>query len=323
MQDWNLKNKFLTAVNTNGGFVNCHGHFDKAFFISPEKLDNSMLDMQAKWQLSDDTKRNSSIDEIADRIRCALDIMIDQGVKTTLSFIDAYSAVGQKAVIAANQVKQEYKYKINFLIAPQPIGGLLDPEERKIFELAASKSDIVGGLPSRDRPYIQKSFDILFSIAKKLDKPIHVHIDQENNPDERDTETLIYYTKKYGYEGRVVAIHAVSTTTQPKKYRKHLYKKMAELKISVVVCPSAALSMKPTNNKLSPIRNSIAPISEMIEAGITVGLGVDNIYDFYQPFVDGDLWFETRMLMEATRFYDFEKVLKIVTENGKKILNIK
>jgi cytosine deaminase len=37
---------------------------------------------------------------------------------------------------------------------------------------------------------------------------------------------------------------------------------------------------------------------------------VDNIHDLFMPMVDGDIWTECRMLMEACRFYDINAVAK-------------
>lgn len=323
MEPWDLKTQFLKEVEKKGGFINCHAHLDKAFYITKETLQKSMLDMEAKWLMSDDIKKNSSEDDIANRVRTGVELMLKQGVKKALTFVDAYSAVNQKAINAVIQVKKEYNGKFNLLNSTQPLGGLINPKERKIFEMASAKADTVGGLPSRDRPYMQKNFDILFSIAKNLNKPIHIHIDQENNPHERDTELLLYYTKKYGYEGRVVAIHALSISAQPKKYREKIYKAMADLGISVVVCPTIAINMRQLDKYNAPIHNSIANVPEMIEAGITVGLGVDDVADFYHPFCDLDLWIEMRGLMDACRYYNFDELVKIATENGRKILEIK
>lgn len=323
MNKWNLKEQFLEAVKNKGGFVNCHGHFDKAFYITREGLGRSMVDMEEKWLMSDDIKKKSTEEEVIERITTALEIMLSQGCKNTFSFIDAYSAVGHKNINAALKAKENYKDKINFVTVTQPLGGLIDQKERKLYEEVTAKADIAGGLPSKDRPDDDKNFDYLFSIAKNLNKPIHVHIDQENNPHERDTEKLIKYTKKYNYEGRVVAIHALSVAAQDKKYRQKIYKGLNDAGISVVVCPSAALGMRQLEQYNSPIHNSIANVPEMLRTGINVSLGVDNIYDFYQPFVDGDMWVEVRMMQEACRYYDFEQLVKIVTDNGLKLLNIK
>ncbi|MFA6304565.1 MAG: amidohydrolase family protein [Patescibacteria group bacterium] len=320
IQPWNLKEQLQAAVNKNGGWVNTHAHFDKAFYITKDGLDKSMIDMEQKWLMSDDIKRKSTQAEIESRIRTALDLLIAQNCKLTCSFIDAYEAVGHKAIDAANKVKEEYKDKITLLTITQPLGGLVDTNARKLYEEITAKADIAGGLPSKDRPNDKENLDNLFAIAKNLGKKIHVHIDQENNPNERDTETLIEYTKKYGYEGKITAIHAISVSAQPKEYRQRIYQEMSAIGMNVVVCPSAALGMKQLDQFNSPVHNSIANVPEMLLAGVNVGLGVDNVYDFYQPFVDADIYTELRMLMEGCRFYDFDRLVEIATTNGKKIL---
>ncbi|MFH1565552.1 MAG: amidohydrolase family protein [bacterium] len=320
MEKWDLKSQMMDAIKEAGGFVCCHGHFDKAFYITRDQLDLTNLIMHEKWNLSDDIKRNSTQEEIEVRIKRALDILINQGVKLAASFIDAYDAVGHKAIDAANKVKEEYKNKITFLTATQPLGGLIDPEARKLYEEITAKADFAGGLPSKDRPNDDKSLDILFDIAKNLNKKLHVHIDQENNPNERDTEKLIKATKKHGYEGKVAAVHAVSTAAQPKDYRQKIYKEMAEVGMAAIVCPSAVISMVQLDQYNAPVHNSIANVPEMLDADLVVGLGVDNISDFYLPFIDGDMWVEMRILQEACRYYNFEGLVKIAAENGRKIL---
>ena len=52
---------------------------------------------------------------------------------------------------------------------------------------------------------------------------------------------------------------------------------------------------------------------ELIEGGVEVSLGIDNIHDLFMPLVDGDLWFECRLMMEAIRCYDLELIASIAT----------
>jgi cytosine/adenosine deaminase-related metal-dependent hydrolase len=320
---WDLKTQILETIKKNGGFVNCHAHFDKAYYITREGLDKSMVSMEEKWRMSDGIKKDSTVEDIKVRIRRALDFLISQGCKVTCTFVDAYDAVGQKAIDATIAVKKEYKDKITLLIATQPLGGLIDDKARALYEEITAKADIVGGLPSKDRPNDEKSLDYLFEIAKKLNKPVHIHIDQENNPNERDTEKLISAVKRHHYEGRTVAIHTISVSAQPKEYRMKIYQELAKLGIAVVVCPSAALSMRQLDQFLVPVHNSIANVPEMLEAGVLVGLGVDNIADFYEPFVDGDMWTELRLMQEACRYYNLDELVKIASINGAKIMQYK
>ena len=323
MQPWDLKSQMLEEIEKRGGWANCHAHFDKAFYITKEGLDKTMIDMETKWLMSDDIKKKSTEEEVAARIRTALDNLLAQGVKNTISFVDAYEAVNHKAIDAALKVKEEYKDKINFKIAAQPLGGLINSAALELYEAITAKADIAGGLPSKDRPNDDANMYILFSVAKNLNKPLHVHIDQENNPNEHDTEKLIKYTKKFGYEGRVTAVHALSISALTKTKREEIYKQLADAGISVVVCPSAAISMRQLDQYEAPLHNSIANVPEMLAAGVNVGVGGANICDFYQPFIDGDMWTEMRLLQEACRYYNFEELVKIASENGQKIINIK
>lgn len=320
MEKWDLKNAMLEAIKEKGGWVNCHGHFDKAYYISQDQLDNTMITMEEKWRLSDDIKKNSTQEEVETRIKTALDRLIEQGAQATLSFIDAYDAVEHKNIDAANKVKEEYKDKIQLITATQPLGGLNDKKARDLYEEITAKADFAGGLPSFDRPNDDENYDHLFAVAKNLNKKIHVHIDQENNPDERDTEKLIKYTKKHKYQGKVIAVHVLSVSAQPKKYREEIFKEMADLGIQAVICPGNALGMRQLDDKQAPVHNSIGNVPEMLKAGVNVGIGVDNVHDFYHPYLDADMWVEMRMLQEGCRYYHFDPLVDIATTNGLKIL---
>ena len=59
---------------------------------------------------------------------------------------------------------------------------------------------------------------------------------------------------------------------------------------------------------MGPLHNSIAPYEKLRKAGVRCYLGIDNVHDLFMPMVDGDIWTECRMLMEACRFYDIDAV---------------
>merc|ERR1712054_227746 len=80
-----------------------------------------------------------------------------------------------------------------------------------------------------------------------------------------------------------------------------------EADVGIVICPSAALSMKQLPMQ-APLHNSIGPFVKLKEAGVRTYLGIDNIADLFMPVVDGDMYTEARMLMEACRYYDLETV---------------
>lgn len=316
-----LRDAILARIDARGGWVNCHGHFDRSYTVTPETLDLAHRRMEEKWTLVDEMKQSSSEEDYFLRIEASVKALMAQGVSTSCTFIDVDPLVEMRALMAAVAVRKKYEGKFTLLLINQVLKGVLDPPARTWAQKALEYVDIIGGLPSKDRPKADKHLDILFSWAKDTGKMVHVHIDQENNPAEHDTELLAKKTIEHGLEGKVVAVHAISIGAHPASERQELYTLMKEAGLTVVCCPSAALSMKMLP-AVSELHNSIAPVPELLQRGIPVALGVDNISDIYQPLVDGDLYTELRMLAEANRFYDLDALADVATKYGKAALGM-
>lgn len=312
-QPYDLKDIFLEKVHAQGGFANCHAHLDKAFLINEQNLQQSHIDMEAKWRLYRKLKENYTPADLRNRIREGMNRMVSQGVKYVRSFIDVDNTVGLKCLEAALEIKKEFAGQCELIIVSQTLEGVIKPESRHWLEQAAPLVDVIGGLPSYDRPQAAEHLDIIFELAKKYNKSVDVHIDQENNPDEKDTELLARKVIEHGLQGRVNAVHVISLSAQAEAYFQTVLKLMAQAKLGVITCPSAALGMRQLRDKTAPVHNSIARVPDFLAAGLTVAIGTDNIADFFQPFIDGDMYTEARMLMEACRFYDLDKLVAICT----------
>ncbi len=325
--DFNPKQLVTQKIKDKGGWVNTHAHIDRAFILNADnfKLVNGSL--QQKWDFPDQYKKNASIDEIYANMSAVIEDMIGQGVQAIGSFIDVDPVIEDKAIVAAKKLRQNYGDQIQIKFINQVVKGVIDPEARKWFEVGAEFCDFIGGLPEKDAGREAEHLDILFETAKKNGgKPLHVHVDQYNSPDQRDTELLVDKTIEHGYESKVVAIHCISVGAQPKAYRQALYKKMQQAGIIVVACPTGWIDNSwvagKTEDVIGPIHNALTPVKEMLASGITVALGTDNIQDIYKPFSDGDMWTELRFLLESERFYDLDALAEIATKNGLKALYI-
>ena len=160
-----LKSLFLAMVKKKGGFVNCHAHFDRAFTINQKNLKLSSQLLERKWLLVDKIKRNSTEGDFGNRIEKAIKLMIKQGVKKCASCIDIDSLVELRAIRAAKKIKEKYKSRIEFLIVSQTLKGIINKKERYWLEKSLPLIDIIGSLPSKDRPFLKKHLDILLKIC--------------------------------------------------------------------------------------------------------------------------------------------------------------
>jgi hypothetical protein len=306
-EPWNLKLHFFEAVERLGGIANHHAHFDKAYLINAENLRLSQVDMEKKWELYRSLKESYTLEGLIERIGRGVQTMINQGVTYCRTMVDADSTVGLLPIRAALEVKARFANQIQFEIGVQPLQGVLDEASYEQYVEACTLADYCGGLPSRDRPREEKHLDRILELAKKLGKSVDVHVDQENNPDQTETELLALKTIEHGMQGRVFGVHAISLAAKEEREQDRIIEKVREADLGIIICPSAALSMKQLP-KIAPLHNSIAPYTKLRDAGVRCYLGVDNVHDLFMPLVDGDIWTECRMLMEACRFYDIDSV---------------
>jgi len=320
MQKWDLISLLRKKIDEKGGPTCCHAHFDKAYVITAETLQMTLEHMEVKWDLWKKVKEGYTHGNLVKRISLSAENMIRQGAKIVRTNIDVDSTVGMMCVEAALEVKDKYKDQIKIQICSQVLEGALNPKAQEWIEKAAPYVDVLGGLPSRERPRQGEHLDYIFGVAKKHNKTVDVHIDQNNDPDEKDSELLARKVIEHGMQGRVNAVHCCSLAAQPDDYMLEVIKLIKQADMSVIVCPRAMLDNQQPRNKMAPVHNSIAPVPQMVEAGINVALGVDNVYDYFCPFIDGDIFTELLFLIEATRYYDVEKLVDIATVNGRKVL---
>jgi cytosine/adenosine deaminase-related metal-dependent hydrolase len=318
---WDLRARFLEMVRQRGGWSNHHAHFDKAYLISPANLALGFADMEKKWTLYRHLKENYTHEDLVERISRGLQAVVDQGSQYCRTMVDADSIIGLKPIHAALEVKKRFQDKIRFEIGVQPLEGLLQTEASLAQYLEACKlADFCGGLPSKDRGQEEKHLDIVMKAAKEMGKNVEVHVDQENNPLQNETELLCLKTIEHGMQGRVYGIHSISVSAKEEIEQDRIVALCKKADVGIVICPSAALSMKMLPMK-SPLHNSIGPFVKLKNAGVRTYLGIDNIADLFMPVVDGDMWTEVRMLMEACRHYDLEEVADWATQPPLHIVN--
>ena len=307
-----MKDFFLEEIRKNGGFKCFHAHFDKACLISPDTFSKSQASLQEKWKLYREFKENYTEDDLLIRMSNCVENLLNQGSSYIRTFVDADIIVGQKCIDAGVKLKEKYKDKIKIDLVIQPLEGLEEEKSRNNFINACKKADFIGGLPDRDSSP-EKHLDLLFDLAKKLNKPVDIHVGQNNIPTEKETELVLNKIEEHSLKQKVSLVHCISLSCQSEAYIRYQANRMKSLNVDVIVCPSAAISMKQNHSVYSPVHNSIAPVRILLEEGVNVKLGIDNISDLFMPLVDGDLWFETRLLMESTRIYNINKIVEIVT----------
>lgn len=317
------KQQLLDEVAARTGWVNAHMHIDRAFTITPENWHLTNATLQEKWDFVDAMKRDASVKDIKKRMRMAIECQLAQGAQALCSFVDCDSVVEDRALQAADEVRQEYRDRIEIVYASQPLKGVIDPVEYEWFRRSAEFVDIIGGLPERDERDHGRGeahVDRLIELALHHNKPLHIHADQMNDPGQRDTEMILRKVRSAGLIGRLSLIHSISLAAQPQEYRSMVYELMREVESSVIVCPSAWIDSR-RSEVMAPTHNAMAPVDELLRAGVPVALGTDNIQDIYKPYSSGDMWQELWLAIESNHLFgsadfDVDTLAAMASTNG-------
>lgn len=328
--EWDYK--LEEVVKKLGGWINAHTHLDRANTFGKKYFDHVNLNPEEAAQFSLEVKQDFvgnlhtglayQSEDLYQRMKSELERAVSLGVREIISFIDVTPDIGLRAIEIAAELKKEFQEKITFKIAAYPIFGFSKPGRWEIFKEGAKIADILGGLPSRDArkggigadEHIKK----IIILGQELGKEVHLHVDQNNDPDENETERLIEAVHWLGspkvedLTGPTVwAIHVIS----PSCYEENRFQKLIEgllrNNIGVICCPSASISMYQIREKVAPIHNSIARILDMAIAGVPVKIGTDNICDIFIPSGDGKVESEIWLASNLLRFYNVQVWAKI------------
>lgn len=323
----------LEAVESLGGFNNAHAHLDRADTLSQEYLEHinttpleaSSLPLSVKQNLTGDLHRGLAYteDNLRERMRGTVNRLISYGTISLTTCIDVASDIGEEGFLAfrvALEIKKEFAEKISIRIGPNPIFGFKEGSGRwEIFVEAAKKADFISALPEKDdyenifdrdgKIGFRKHLKRVLELGAELQKEVHIHLDQANDPEEKGAETLIEglrwieQPKIPGHKGPTVwIIHMISPSGYSEERFNRLIDQILELNLGVIVCPTAAISMRQLRPVVSPIHNSIARILELCKRKVPVLVGSDNICDVFVPQGDGDILTEIKMGGHAVRF---------------------
>lgn len=308
-----------------GGMFNAHLHLDRSGTLAIEggrTAAVSYVSLSKKHGLIPAIHNSPAYDPANLKARTTgfIDTMVGCGTTRADSVVDVTAdRVGMTAFDVFRSLSTERRGEIDFRIgAYSPLGFTdAEPVRWELLEAAAGKADFIGSLPERD-DHVNYPDHIGFGehccrvidLALRLDKPVHIHVDQRNDPRENGAEQVLDLLRDRGFmlpkrtEPAVWFVHVISPSTYDERRFDRLLAGLSEYNIGVICCPSAALSMRQLRPLSVPAFNSIARILEMLAAGIHVRLGSDNLCDVTSPAGSPDLLDEVFVLANALRFYD-------------------
>lgn len=220
--------------------------------------------------------------------------------------------VGVKALL---QAREEFKRIVDLQVVAFAQDGLVrEPGAAGLVrEAMALGADVVGGIPWIEYTAAaeQRHLDELFAIAKAYNKPVSMLVDDAGDAGLRTLEKMAVKTIEQGWQGRALAHHARAMALYPQPYLQKLTTLLKTAGVGLVVDPHTG-----------PLH---APVKELLQAGVLVCLGQDDISDAYYPLGRNNMLevaFLAVHLLWMTTLAEMDQLYDMITRSAARAMGL-
>jgi len=317
-----------TEIDAHGNlvtesFVNPHLHLCKVFTL--QMLDEGAL---RDYHGAEMGKAMTAI-ELAARVKDRYDEAwiihnvrraVAQAAHFGCSHLRAFADVDTKArlegVKALLRAREEFRGIVDIQIVAFAQDGILrEPGALELVRQAmALGADVVGGIPwiEYTEADIAQHVREIFSIAVEYGKDVSMLVDDAGDPGLRSLETMAVEAIHRGWQGRALAHHARAMALYPKPYFQKVAALLKKADMGVVSDPHTG-----------PLH---ARVRELLEEGVLVCLGQDDISDAYYPYGRNNMLevaFLASHLLWMTTSAEMETLYDMITVRAAQAMGLK
>lgn len=294
-------------------------------------LDTTQTAGQPRWNESGtlwegierwaERKQTLTHQDVKERAWQTLRWMIANGIQYVRTHVDTCdpNLVALKAML---EVKQEVAPWVELQIVAFPQEGIISfPNGVALFEQAvALGADVVGGIPHFEytREYGVESIHKAFEIARKYNKPLDFHCDETDDEQSRFLETVACLALEYNMGSRVTASHTTAMHSYNGAYASRLFRLLQKSQINFVANPLVNIHLQGRFDTY-PKRRGITRVKELMEAGINVCFGHDDVFDPWYPLGTANMLQVLHMGLHVCQLMGYSTIndsLKLVTTNS-------
>jgi cytosine deaminase len=221
-------------------------------------------------------------DQICDRMVKTLLALRRNGTRFVRALVDVDETWGLMGFDAALVARDKIGDALKMQIVAFAQEGMTDRVAEMLTEAAGRGADAIGGHTDIEKDPTNH-IKTAARIARGARLPLEVHVDE---PARVDHFWLPAVLEHAGDIPDLTLVHCLSLGKQPEAEQDRWIGRIKEAGASVVIAPSVLLFGLP-----------LAPIGKLLDAGIPVGIGSDNLQDVFVPMGTGRLLESVRTAM--------------------------
>jgi cytosine deaminase len=257
-------------------FVDAHMHLDKTLMGEPwiglpETRTLAERVAAAESLLAARTQRT-----VEERAAALVESARGFGTLALRSHADVTPGLGLRSLEALLAVREHFAGQVDIQLVAFPQDGALTPGVSELLEEALRLGcAVLGGLdPAGYDGDVEGHLRLLFTLAPRFNADIDIHLHDAGNLGLFEIRRICDWAESVGYQGRVAVSHAFALGERPADVQPVLEQMARTGVAAITAAPGGPL---------------VPPAPAIWAAGVTLGIGSDNVHDSWSPFGRGDV----------------------------------
>lgn len=311
------------------GLIEPHLHLDKALLDAEQP--NIAGTLGGAIAVTGELKRSFTRESVRRRASRVLEQAVTNGTTLIRAHPDIDPIVGLVSFDVMLEIREEYADVVDLQVVAFPQEGILKAPGTYdlLVEALRRGADVIGGCSYNEQSLedSRRHVDIVFSLAEKFGVPVDIHADfADDDADPRFSLAgyIAEKTSKSGMSGKVTLGHMTALAGMQPSRRKELLAELAEAGVAVVTLPATDMHLGGRADEVN-VRRGIAPVRELLEAGVRVGLSSNNVRNGFTPFGNADVLDIALFLAQTSHLGtpdDFRRLIKMATVDAAHIVGV-
>jgi cytosine deaminase len=199
------------------------------------------------------------------------------GTLALRSHADVTPGLGLRSLEALLAVRERFAGQVDIQLVAFPQDGAITSGVAELLEEALRLGcPVLGGLdPAGYDGDVEAQLRLLFTLALKFGAAIDIHLHDAGTLGLFEIGRICAWTERTGYAGKVAVSHAFALGDRPISEVEPVLERMAKAGVAAITAASGA--------------SAVPPARDLWAAGVTLGIGSDNVHDSWSPFARGDV----------------------------------
>ncbi len=277
-------------IDARGGiispaFIESHFHLENALLW--EGMINQSGTLHEAIDIYAQVKHDLTVEDIVARAGAVVRTAVSHGTLWLRSHVDIDHIAGLSILRGVAAAREAYQHLMDIQLVAFPQLGLAQNPEAvdMMWQAMENGCDLVGGMPhgERDMDDAARHIEIAFEIALAHNADVDMHIDETDDPYWHSLELLADKTMETGWQGRVTAGHCCAMSAWDDTMAARIIDKVRQANIHVITNAPINLMLEGRGHG-HPKPSGIARVKELLEAGVNVACGQDDVQNMFYPF---------------------------------------